>query len=126
VLDLHLLLCIVGLTLATVLFGSLLDPVATETGTMRKWMAACVPWAFLWSIILSFLFHVRAPGWLHFIVFAMIVAEMMFALIVLLHIKQFWPWRDFLVLEYALIALGVTSKQMLAWVAFAGTRSLVK
>lgn len=85
-----------------------------------------VPHLFNWAVIACFFFVGAArgspPGFVWSIIFIVFFLDLLFAVNQWLQFKQVRGWRGFAAGEFWYIVLSLTSKQLLAWINYGGTR----
>eukprot|EP00455_Lapot_gusevi_P049509 TRINITY_DN7030_c0_g1_i1.p1 TRINITY_DN7030_c0_g1~~TRINITY_DN7030_c0_g1_i1.p1 ORF type:complete len:279 (-),score=43.04 TRINITY_DN7030_c0_g1_i1:197-1033(-) len=133
--DIHLLACIFGLTMTTMLFGNEQE-VATqhlwnqvEKKSLRPFWIGFVPHVFCWAIICHHFFHGVAyadpPAFVWAIIFILLVLDSTFAVNMWLQQKEIGKWSDYIFGEVIFCVLSLSAKQLLAWLNFGGTEALV-
>jgi len=134
--DIHILLGIFGLTMTTMTFGSLQESSShryqgrPEKKSLTPFWLGCIPWLVGWGIICSYFFHAAAksdpkpPDFVWSIIFIIIALDTTFAINMFLQQKEIGKWKDYYYGEVAFIILSITSKSLLAWLNFGGTRAM--
>lgn len=131
--DLGAIILIFGLNAMMNLFGIMME-LQNQTTSKTDWTAfiyGCVAGIIPWIVI--FIYFVGAvnsgdakpPAFVYAIVPTLFVFFNIFALNMVLQYKQVGRWRDYLFGERIYIVLSLTSKSVLAWLIFAGTRAPV-
>jgi hypothetical protein len=130
--DVHLLACIFGLTAITMVFGSELERSnafyqgSPQQKSMRLFWLGCLPWLIGWGIIASYFIHnvQEAPAFVYAILIGIFALDASFALNSYLQQQEIGKWKNYYYGEVGFIILSFTSKSLLAWINFGGTKSL--
>ena len=129
--DIHLLLSLFALTGTTMLFGMLQEVYTNrskDTSLLPFWLG-CVPHTFGWLIICCYFFygvsHGDPPAFVWAILFIELILDSTFAVNMFLQQRKIGRWADYMYGEKVFIILSFTSKQLLAWLNYGGTKSLV-
>jgi hypothetical protein len=130
--DIHLLICVFGLTMITMVFGSELERSNApfqgkpEMKSMRLFWIGCIPWLLSWGIIASYFIHnaTEAPDFVWAILIGILLLDSSFAIHSYLQQQEIWKWKEYYNSEIGYIVLSFTAKSLLAWINFGGTRGL--
>jgi len=134
IMDIHLLWCIFGLTMTTMLFGSMQEMMnwqlqgEPDKKTLIPFWFGCIPHAFNWLVLLCYFFvgvsRGTPPAFIWAIIFILFFLDATFAVNMWLQQKEIWKWKDYLYGEYVFCILSLLAKALLAWLNFGGTFSL--
>lgn len=134
VVDIHIQYAIYGLTFTTMIFGSEQERTnwmyqgSPYKKSMKPFWYGFIPHMFNWTIILCYFFTAVSrgdpPGFVWAIIFILFILDASFAVNMYLQQKEIGKWRDYYYGEVAFIVLSLTSKQLLAWLNYGGSRSL--
>lgn len=132
--DLHLLVCIFGLTMTTMLFGNEQEFATAglwgrvREKTLRPFWIGFIPHVFQWTVIIWFFFNGVSrgdpPDFVWAIIFILVILDTTFAINMWLQQKEIGKWRDYVYGEVVFCILSLSAKQLLAWINYGGTRSL--
>lgn len=89
-------------------------------------LMGCWPFVACYAVIACYFFQAVAngdpPGFVWAIFFILLILYCLFAVNQVLQFKQVRGWRGFATAEWWYILLSLTSKQLLAWIAYGGTK----
>jgi hypothetical protein len=132
--DLHILVALGGLTVATMLCGywqeheAMLRRQCAWPASLLPFYLGCIPHLIGWGIILSYFGHAvvsgSPPDFVYAIIVCLFVLDGSFAVNQWLQQKGIGRWRSYLFAEYGYIVLSLVSKTLLAWMTYGGARSL--
>lgn len=128
--DVHVNFLIFGLTMTTMIFGWLGEPDAAGKrvrGSFDAFFAGFVPYTFQWLVIFCMFFtavtQADPPDFVWAIIFVILALDLSFAVNMYLNLAN---KVSFLQAELIYCVLSLTSKQLLAWINYGGTRSLLE
>lgn len=132
--DIHLLVCIFGLTMCTMVFGYQQEWSASrfwgrpERKSHAPFWFGWIPHVFNWSVILCFFFYTVSKGsppkFVWAIIFILFILDASFAVNFYLQQKEIGKWNNYLYGEWGFCILSLSAKQLLAWINYGGSRSL--
>lgn len=127
--DEHMCFLVFGLTQTTMIFGYFAEPDAKgrKSSTVAFWLGF-LPYAYQWLVILCYFFSAVSrgspPGFVWAIIFIIGILDVGFAVNLYLNLIGFGKWSSFIHTEIVFCLLSLTSKQLLAWINYGGTRAL--
>uniref|UniRef100_A0A7S2K6I9 Uncharacterized protein n=1 Tax=Leptocylindrus danicus TaxID=163516 RepID=A0A7S2K6I9_9STRA len=133
VFDIHLLFCIFGFTMTTMIFGNLMEVLNAERDYDEPvWWApflyGWIPHMYGWSIILCFFFYAVVKGdppeFVWAIIFIIFGLDTTFPIVQILQQRGKGKWENYVHGELWFCILSLTSKQLLAWLNYGGTAAL--
>jgi hypothetical protein len=125
--DVHLLFTIFGLSVVTQIMGNM----AERDKNMSNFRMGFFPFFFKWIPMFCYFFRSvkhsdDVPDFVWAIIMIIFFLDLTFALNLYLFLSQRGWWKEYAVTELTFIVLSLTSKQLLAWIAYSGTASLKK
>jgi len=129
--DIHLLFCIFGLTMTTMLFGNeqeISSSQRPDAVTLRPFWIGCIPHMVQWLVIFCYFFYSvekgDPPGFVWAIIFVLFILDSTFAINMFLQQNRISKWGNYIYGEIAFCVLSLVAKQLLAWLNYGGTASL--